>query len=144
MPAFAELQNVVVSGTVRLRGNWYSSEAGADSWTARNPLYQVPWTNSFRGIGGNGLAGLRWPAVPGRAAVAGLYSWNDNGNDNAFVEQRTRLGVRASFSDNIDAVIELDSYDVWGEDFRSFYLTGQDLRAATNNDVEVYQSLYRR
>ena len=62
------------------------------------------------------------------------------GHSNAFVEERTRLNVKADFTNQVSAFVELDSYDVWGEDFRSVYLTGQDLRAATGTDVEVYQS----
>ncbi len=59
----------------------------------------------------------------------------------AFVDQRTRLNVKADFTDNVSAYFEVDSYDVWGEDFRSAsYLTGVDNRAASGNDVEIYQS----
>ena len=138
-PAFAELQNVEVGGSIRIRGNWYSSEATPDSWTARNRLFQGAWTNSFRPLG-NPLAGLRWAAQPGRLAVASPFSWNDSGHSASFVEQRTTISVKADFTDQVSAYIELDSYDVWGEDFRSNYITGVDARAATANDVEVYQA----
>jgi hypothetical protein len=50
------------------------------------------------------------------------------------------LNVKADFSDSVSAFIELDSYDIWGEDFRSNYLTGVDSRASTGDDVEVYQA----
>lgn len=64
-----------------------------------------------------------------------------NLGDVSFVEQRTRLNVKADFTDEVSAFVELDSYDVWGEDFRSAaYVTGADGRAVSNDDVEVYQS----
>lgn len=89
--AWAELQNVSVGGSLRIRGNMYES----DDWAP----FDISW-----------------------------------------VEQRTRLSVKADFTDNVSAFIELDSYDVWGEDFRSNYITGVDGRAASGDDVEVYQS----
>jgi len=94
--AVAELQNVEVGGSLRLRGNWFTGE---------------------------------------------IWAWDNHwGNTLANVEQRTRLNVKADFTDKVSAYVELDSYDVWGEDFRSNWLTGVDGRAATNNDVEVYQA----
>lgn len=90
--AYAELQNVLVSGSLRIRGNVYEMD---DSVT---------------------------------------YA------DIAYIEQRTRLGVTADFTDNVSTFIELDSYDVWGEDFRSEYITGVDFRSASVDDVEVYQA----
>lgn len=140
VPAFAELQNVQVGGSIRIRGNYWTSPVGPDSWTARNPLFQWYTTNSFRGVGGNPLAGLRWAAQPGRAAVVSGVDWNDSGAGLKFVEQRTKLNVKADFTDNVSAFIELDSYDIWGEDFRSNYITGVDGRAWTGDDVEVYQA----
>lgn len=139
-PSFAELQNVSVNGLVRIRGNYYDAPATSDSWTVRNRLFEIPWTSSYRGIGGNPLAGYRWPATPGRQPVWSAFSWNSGGNSSTFVEQRTKLSVRADFTNQVNAFVELDSYDIWGEDFRSIYLTGQDQRAVTNTDVEVYQS----
>jgi hypothetical protein len=139
IPAFAELQNVLVGGSIKIRGNWWTSEAGPDSWTARNPLYQWNLTNSFRPVG-NPFAGARWGAQPGRLAVASPVDWDEDGHSVKFGEQRTRLNVRADFTDQVSAFIELDSYDIWGEDFRSNYLTGIDSRGVTNDDVEVYQA----
>lgn len=140
VPAFAELQNVIVGGSVRIRGNYWTSEAGNDSWTARNPLFQWYTTNSFRGVGGNPLQNLRWAAQPGRAAVWSGVDWDSSGHGVKFVEQLTKLNVRADFTDQVSAFIELDSYDVWGEDFRSNYITGVDGRAWTGDDVEVRQA----
>ncbi len=94
--SWAELQNIEVGGSLRIRGNWYTKE-------------RVSWDE-------------------------------DVGNDLKFVEQRTRLNVKADFTDEVAAMIELDSYDWWGEDFRSNYITGADARATTDDDVEVYQA----
>ncbi|MDQ1256239.1 MAG: Alginate export family protein, partial [Candidatus Hydrogenedentes bacterium] len=127
VPAFAELENVVVGGAIRIRGNLYTGPGVGDT---------------------GGLApGLRWPAwsVWGRpignaGGVSSLFSWDDSNNNWSFVEERTRLNVAASFTDSVKAVIELDSYDTWGQDFRSNYVTGLDGRAASVDDVEIYQS----
>ncbi len=95
-PALAELQNIEVGGSLRIRGNWYTGE---------------------------------------------IWTWDDDwGNTLSFVEQRTRLNVKADFTDEVSAFIELDSWDVWGEDLRTNYITGVDSRAAAADDVEVYQS----
>ncbi len=94
--AQAELQNVLVNGSIRIRGNVYDFDDGLRA------------------------GGQRW-------------------DDRAWVEQRTRLGVRADFTQNVSSFIELDSYDTWGTDFRSDYVTGVDRRAGSFDDVEVYQ-----
>jgi len=91
VPAFAELQNVVVGGQIRVRGNWFDFD-------------------------------------------------QTNVKTNTFAEQRTRLSVRADFTDNVSAFIELDSYGNWGEGFRSNYLTGVDSRPTGVDAVEVYQA----
>lgn len=147
LPARAELQNVVVGGSIRIRGNWYSSEATCDSLTGRNPFFQAPGTPSWRGyvdpvtgIWGNPLAGARWAAQPGRPAVSGWADWDSRGSNFGYVEQRTTLNVCADFTEMVSAYIELDSYDLWGEDFRSDYVTGVDRRAASIDDIEVFQS----
>lgn len=49
LPAGAELQTVTVGGSIRIRGNWYSSEVTGDSLTGRNPFFQVRGTPSWRG-----------------------------------------------------------------------------------------------
>lgn len=144
LPAFAELQNIEVGGSIRIRGNWYSSEAGADTGLrVANPLVSWPWAPVIAN-------GFRWNAglLPGRPIGARIgagtssHSWDDVGNNNADVEQRTRLNVKADFTDAVSAFIELDSYDQWGEalEFRSNYITGVDRRANTGDDVEVYQA----
>ena len=73
--------------------------------------------------------------------ITSVFAWDDGqSNSLSFVEQRTRLNVKADFTNEVSAFIELDSYDIWGEDFRSNYITGADNRAASGNDVEVHQA----
>ena len=107
VPAFADLQNVVVGGSVRIRGNWIHGD--------------------FLGFGGTAPIGGIPTGFTGPVASDNL----------AFVEQRTRLNVRADFTDKVSAFIELDSYNNWGENFRSDYLTGVDGRGT--GDVSLYQ-----
>ncbi|MBI4557658.1 MAG: alginate export family protein [Candidatus Hydrogenedentes bacterium] len=121
---YAELQNMQVGGELRIRARY--------------------WDNVYSN-GINGPAQLRIPAgfLPARPTggpVVSRYDWDDRGNDLKFVEHRTRLNVRADYTNDVSAFIELESYDLWGEDFRSNYVTGADARAATGNDVEVYQA----
>jgi hypothetical protein len=77
--AWAELQNVEVSGNIRIRGNYYN-----------------------------------YDSLPNQS----------------FIEQRTRLGVTA--------FVEFDSWNAWGNNFRSDYLNGIDSRGTA--DVSLYQS----
>ena len=74
----AELQNVEVGGSIRIRGNYYNFDSLTD------------------------------------------MSW---------IEQRTRLNVKADFTSEVSAFIEFDYYSGWGDDFRSNYLTGADFRS---------------
>lgn len=91
--AQAELQNVEVDGSIRIRGNWFDF----DDNLAINA-----------------------------------------GEDLAFVEQRTRLGVKADFTDDVSVYIEFDAYNNWGDSFRSNYITGID--GAGNAAIDLYQS----
>jgi len=60
------------------------------------------------------------------------------GGGHGWIEQRTRLNVKADFTQEISTFIELDSYDTWGEDFRSMYICGNDMRGSDN--VDLYQA----
>ena len=105
VPAFAELQNVIVGGSIGIRGNYYDSYS----------------TLALGGCDMDKIVKVR-------------------NNSDAFVEMRTRLNVKADFTDNVSAFIELDDYSLWGEDFRSNYLTGVDSRAASGAAVNLYQA----
>ncbi len=91
--AQAELQNVEIDGSLRIRGNFYHND-----------------DNLLR----------------------------NGGNDSAFVEQRTRLGVKADFTDDVSTYVEFDSYNIWGDSFRSNYITGIDGAGAA--DIALYQA----
>lgn len=100
IPAVADLQNVIVGGSVRIRGDYFSF-------------------GTQNGVHDNSLS---------------------------VVEQRTRLNVRADFTEDVSAFIELDSYDVWGDGFRSNYVNGVDSRpigtstAGNSLDAQMYQA----
>ncbi len=129
LPAVAELQNVEVGGEVRARGRyWRNVWADGNGWA-------------------NYVAARFWPSrplgdvvFPPRGGLWSRFDWDDRGADLKYVEQRTTLGVKADFTEDVNAVITLESYDVWGEDFRSNYITGADARAATADDLEFIEA----
>ena len=128
---FAELQNVEVGGSIRIRGNYIGNTF--NSFVGPSPGPETRWsaTSVMRRPTGNLLG-------PG---ISSIFDWDDVGRDLSFVEQRTRLHIKADFTDHVSTFIELDSYDVWGEDFRSVdYLTGIDSRQNSIDDVEVFQA----
>lgn len=125
LPAVAELTQVEIGGQLRIRGNFINNMIAMPA-----PLVHYgPLSTLRRPIGG--------PFAP---VVASIVDWDNSGSDYSAVEQRTRLHVKASFTEDVSAFIELDSYDIWGEDFRSNYLTGADGRANSGDDVELYQA----
>ena len=124
LQAFGDLRNIEVGGEIHIRGRY--------------------WHNVYEN-GIQGPAAVRIPPffLPGRAigpfGAAGRYDFDDRGNNLDFVEMRTRLSVDAELDRQVRAFIELESYDNWGEDFRSDHITGLDARAGTGDDVEIYQ-----
>ena len=128
-PAIAELQNIIVGGEIRIRANYFTN---LDTGNRRSNLLWPSNLLTGRSIG----TGLNFNA-PG---VTGLFGWDRKENSIDFVEHRTRLNVKADFTNNVAAFIEFDSWDIWGEDFRSDYITGADFASAGNNNLEVYQS----
>ena len=132
-PALAELQTVAVGGEIRIRGNyWRNSFNPRIAQTLVGPEARIPATLlQGRPIG---------DYLGGQNAVS-YWDWDSDRADYRLVEQRTVLNVRADFTDDVAAFIELESFDAWGEDFRSQdYVTGVDARAVTQDDVEVYQA----
>ncbi len=121
--AYAELQNVEVGGEITIRGRYYRN--AFTSGMARETR----------------LPGSLFPTrALGPFGMTSMFDVDDNGNDLSFVEQRTVLNVKADFTDDVSAFIELESFERWGEDFRSNYITGADARAVSTNDVEIYQA----
>ncbi len=119
--AFAELQNISVGGQVRIRGRyWNHSYSGPNKTNPYSPTR----------VGGRAV---------GPDGIGSVYTWDDTRT--AYVEERTVLGVRAEFTDNVSAYVEIDSFETWGDDFRSAdYLRGVDTRAQTVDDIELVQS----
>ena len=90
-------------------------------------------------MGGIAVAELQNVEVGGKLRIRGNWFYMDESvASTAFVEQRNLLNVKADFTDEVTTFIEFDNYNVWGEDFRSLYLTGADLRGA--GDVDMYQA----
>ena len=126
------LQQVSIGGEVRIRGH--------------------VWENVFNDALPSGAVPpvLRWPGsqLPGRAigdVVGGpcVYSyrdWDDAGSNLSSVAQRTAIHVQADFTQEVTTFIELDAYRVFGQDFRSNYVTGVDGLNLGDGDVDVYQA----
>lgn len=90
-------------------------------------------------MGSVAVAELQNVEVGGKLRIRGNWFYmDDSAASSAFVEQRTLLNVKADFTDEVSTFIEFDNYNVWGEDFRSLYLTGADGRGA--GDVDMYQA----
>ncbi len=130
MPAAAELQTVTVGGQLRIRGNYWD-----DSFNSGNHpslvRYETRWPAAW-------LVGRPIGSYIGGQNVTSHFDWDSRGADYKNVEQRTALNVRADFSQDVSAYIEFDAFTIWGEDFRSNYLTGVDSRGTSS--VDLYQA----
>lgn len=119
-PALAELQQVEVGGELRIRGRYY--------------------INVFAPRGERIPSGaLGWRPLGPRAATS-IFKWDDRGPDWSRYETSVLLNVKADFSDSVTTFLELYDFHIWGEDFRSNYLTGADARAVTTEDAEINQA----
>lgn len=141
VPAVAELQNVEVGGEVRIHGNYVRNTAVRPGpMEVRAPAFLFPG----RAIGdmasyvlsGNAPGSVRFNG----AGILSPLTWHNQSNSWKFVDQRTTINVKADFTSNVCAFIELESYDIWGQDFRSNYVTGADFRTTTADDLEMFQS----
>jgi len=123
--AFAELQNVIVGGKIEIYGAAYSDFYARGGAATPYGL----WRLNGRPIGHAGTA---------TGVTAGAHGISQGFG---YAQQRTRLNVRADFTDDVGAFVEVDDVTDWGEDFRSgAYLTGADIRANSVDDVEFFQS----
>lgn len=132
LPAAAELQSVSVGGELRIRGNYWRNTFN----TRSQPLLignNVRWN-------GNILRGRPIGDPVGGQTIISFFDWDNAGEDYSLIVQRTRINVTAELTEQVAAFIEIDSFDVWGEDFRSNYATGLDNRAQSIEDVEIYQA----
>lgn len=120
--ALAEIQNVSVEGQVRIRARHWGNVYVDGGREIRIPDFYLPG----RPIGPFG--------------AASRYGYDEDGNRRTWVEQSTRLKFSADFTDYVNAVIELDDFEIWGQgDVRSDYVTGLDSRANSTDDVELLQ-----
>ncbi|NLN93729.1 MAG: alginate export family protein [Candidatus Hydrogenedens sp.] len=110
--AVAELQQVSVGGEIRIRGRYYSN-----AWEEQRPLPRRIADNL-----------LPWRPI-GPTGTMSKFKWNSRGKDWTRYESSVLLNVQADFTDDVSAFIELYDFHIWGEEFRSNYLTGADSRA---------------
>ena len=150
LPAVAELEEVEVGGEITIRGNYWSEE-----WFDLSPLpgaggslplfVRAPNASLFGraipdAIGSSPTSYLPLFGIAGGLVGNLKFSDRRSADSVANVEQRTIINVNAKFSSGVNVFIELDSLDVWGEDFRSDHITGVDNRANTADDVEMFQA----
>ncbi len=120
--AFAELQQVSIGGELRIRGRWYinvfapsTQRYNADS-TGWRPL---------------GLKG-----------TFSTFKWDAQGGGWTRYETATLLNVKADFSNSVTTFFELYDHSIWGEDFRSDYLTGADGRGNPAKNFLCFNQAY--
>lgn len=129
--ASCEITRITVGGRIDIRGNFWRHSFNGGNVPAL-VRYEERW-------GAESLVGRAIGSWLGGQRVLSHFDWDGDGADYRVVEQRTRLHVRGEFTEDVLFFVELDSYDVWGEDFRSNYATGLDARGRSAEDVEVYQ-----
>lgn len=118
LAAHAELQNIEFGGLVHTRGRYWHN-----TYSPLTPRFDVPYGRPL-----------------GQFGSSSRHRWDSHGPDNKIIEHRTLIKATADMTDDVSAVITLESFDIWGEDFRSDYLTGADSRAVTDNDIEVIEA----
>ena len=70
------------------------------------------------------------------------YDFVEAGDSHSYYEQRTTIGFKVDFTDDVTAVIHLDNYGYWGDSFRSEPITGEDTKGSMVGEyenVELYQ-----
>lgn len=125
--AWADLQNVSIHGDVRMRWRIYHNVLN-DSGPA---LQQIRVPNAL----------LQARPIGDPRGVVSMFSWDDGrSNDWKIAETALVFGFTADFTEDVTAVIDLYSYDRWGTDFRSDYITGADFAANSIDDIEIEQA----
>lgn len=118
--AVGELQSLEVGGELRVRGRWWRNVWSAerlsvypDAAVAGRPLGPYGATTQFRLDGG------------------------DNGR--AHMEQRSRLHVRAGFTEEVSALLEVEAFHRSGS-LRSNVVTGEDFADTGRGGVNLFQA----
>ena len=123
LEAAAELTQVSVGGEIRIRGRWY-----INAWEDQKPL--VNRINSSY---------LPWRPI-GSTGTKSLFKWDSDGKDWTRYESSVKLNFKADFTNNVTAFVELYDWYVFGESFRSNYLTGADNRGEGLDTVQLNQA----
>lgn len=121
--AQAELQSVEVGGEVRIRGRFWNNN----------------YSNAVNGPATPRYVGFGFGNRPlGPFGLNSRFDFDGSGTDLSYVEQRTRLQIKADFTDDVSTMVEFESFDIWGTDFRSNYVTGLD--APGGASLQLYQA----
>ncbi len=127
--AQAELQNVEIGGDILIRYRHFINVFTPSNFRNANSRREIRIPNDFL---------IKRPIGP--RGVTSLYRWDNSSHDKKFWETATTLHVKADFTQDVAAFIELYDMNEWGEDFRSDWITGADSRAVTRDDIEVNQA----
>ncbi len=125
MESMAELLNVEVGGEIRIRGRYFRNN-WAETLTTPGELRIPDQFLEQRPIG-------PWGA-------RSRFSWERRGADSDYFEQSARLNVSAHFSEDLMAFIELKSYDVWGDQFRTDWISGEDYPPVGERRLNVFEA----
>ncbi len=126
--AYAELQNVEVFGRIDVRYRYYRGAFNTATVPGGGPGREVRIPQAF----------LPRRATGDPLGVSSIFSFDRNRPEWKFTELVTTLGVKADFTNNVNALIEYYAFDRYGTDFRSDYITGADF--AGGGDVGILQS----
>lgn len=120
--SFGELINLEIGAKIEIYGEYYRN------WLEPKDVNRIPeYALSGRSIGPNSTHS---PIRTGKESTS-----------TSFVEQRTRLHIKSTISNNIFAFFEFDSRNYWGEDFRAQdYLTGKDTKTYSSDNIDVFQA----
>ncbi len=94
------------------------------------------------GLASASYAELQNVEVGGQIRIrANYYDLDESlSQESSWVEQRTRLSVKADFTDEVSMFIELDEWGIWGDSLRTNYITGLDGDNAAADEVSLYQA----
>jgi len=121
--AAAELTQVSVGGELRIRGRWY-----INAWEEQRPLPRRIVDDY-----------LQWRPI-GPTGTMSSFKWDSEGHDWTRYESCVKLNFKADFTNDVSAFVEFYDWYVFGESFRSNYLTGADNRGEGLDKVQLNQA----
>jgi len=95
------------------------------------------------GLASASYAELQNVEVGGQIRIrANYYDLDESlSQESSWVEQRTRLSVKADFTDEVSMFVELDEWGIWGDSLRTNYITGVDGNGNNGaDDASIYQA----